>query len=75
MRKFFTVFIATICYANTCFALSLELSDVIKEAREIERAKLSQNQTQEKSIQPIKNTSKQNLQKSIEPIYKTEGNN
>ncbi len=55
MRKIFTVFVATICYANTCFALSLELSDVIKEAREIERAKLSQNQTQETPIQSIKN--------------------
>ena len=55
MRKIFTVFVATICYANTCFALSLELSEVIKEAREIERAKLSQNQTQETPIQSIKN--------------------
>ena len=66
MRKFFTVLVIVLCSSNTSFALSLELSDVIKEAREAEKIKLTQQQTQENSIQPIGNTSKQNLQKQIE---------
>ena len=60
MRKIFTVFIATICYANTCFALSIELSDVIKEAREAEKIKLSQNQIQNTSMKEIKNNKDKN---------------
>ena len=55
MGKIFTVLVISIFVANTCFALSLELSDVIKEAREAEKIKLSQNQTQETPIQSIKN--------------------
>ena len=55
MGKFFTILIISVCSASSCFALGLELSDVIKEAREIEKAKLSQNQTQETPIQSIKN--------------------
>ena len=66
MRKFFTVLVIVLCSTNTSYALSLELSDVIKEAREAEKIKLTQQQTQENSIQPIGNTSKQNLQKQIE---------
>ena len=61
MRKIFTVLVISIFVANTCFALSLELSDVIKEAREAEKIKLSQNQTQEKSIKQVNSAYKDTL--------------
>lgn len=53
MGKIFTVLVISVCAASTCFALGLELSDVIKEAREIEQAKLSQ--TKEDKLQPVQN--------------------
>ena len=68
MGKIFTVLVISVCAASTCFALGLELSDVIKEAREIERAKLSQNQTEEKSIKPVNSECKSPLSKDKEEI-------
>lgn len=81
MGKIFTVLVISVCAASTCSALGLELSDVIKEAREIEKTKLSQNQTEEKSIKPVKNQNnqKENLceQNACEKINPQEilGNN
>lgn len=67
MRIFFTILIISICSTSSCFALGLELSDIIKEAREIEKAKLSENKIKDNSIQPVKNTQK-NIDYSKEKI-------
>lgn len=61
MGKIFTVLVISVCAASTCFALGLELSDVIKEAREVEKSKLSQKQTEEKSIKPVNSSYKDTL--------------
>ena len=55
MGKIFAIVVIGILTANTCFALGLELSDVIKEARELKKAKLAEKQITESSIQPVKN--------------------
>lgn len=58
MSKLFTIFIISIFCANTCFAVELELSTVIKEARKIQKEKLATNQKNEKAMQPVKNKTK-----------------
>ena len=63
MGKLFAILVISVFTANTCFALGLELSDVIKEAREIQKLKITGNQTKENSIQPVKNEKKTENQK------------
>lgn len=49
MKNYFVAFVLLIFFANACFAVGIELSDIIKEAREAEKLKVSQlNTTDEK---------------------------
>lgn len=75
MGKIFTVLVISIFVANTCFALSLELSDVIKEAREIERIKSLQNSEKVQSLQPVKNELQINPFEKEKITYKKQQSN
>ena len=71
MGKIFAVFVIGILTANTCLALGLELSDVIKEAREMQKSKLAENQITESSIRPVKNEVQNNPKVGEKIIKKT----
>lgn len=60
MGKLFACLVMFIFAANTCFAAGLELSDIIKTAREAERTKISEAKSCEKAIQPVKNNNMSN---------------
>ncbi|MBQ8887210.1 MAG: hypothetical protein IJY61_05860 [Candidatus Gastranaerophilales bacterium] len=70
MGKIFAIVVIGILTANTCFALGLELSDVIKEARELQKSKLAENQTKENAIQPVKNEVQNNSKVAAEEEIK-----
>lgn len=60
MGQLFACLMVFIFIANTCFASALELSDIIKTAREVEMTKVAETKSSENSIQPIKNSNIQN---------------
>ena len=55
MTKFLLVLLSFFALCDSCYAQKLELSDVIREAREIEMKKSLLDEEQKNMIQPVKN--------------------
>ena len=60
MRLLFVYVFLVLFTLNTCIATELELSDIIKTAREAETAKYKNENLADKNVQTIENTAKNN---------------
>lgn len=60
MRKLFVYAFLLIFTVNSCIAAELELSDIIKTAREAEMAKHKNENLADRNIQTIENSAEQN---------------